>query len=523
MTVFSPPGNSRPSTWTRHVPGVSTCFKSMQKSVDVYPTIITNVFPDKTEICSGELVRFTNQSFGVSAAGSKWFYRVQGDVLPIPGTVLTSKNVNYTLINTTASNPIIYEVVYQATNGFCPASDVIKPITVYRAVTASYDEGPLPHLLVGGNSFVTFTNTSVPVDPAFRYDWDFGLDATPLTTATGVGPFTVDYISQGPRDATLTATNIAAETAGLSCVSQFTKTITITVPPLLVDIEVVPPASCFPSSITVIKNNSTGDRFLWKLYDQNGSLVLTSIESLPVFLITNPGRYTLTFQTSDHLTGQVALLNPPQDFDIYAPPIASYDVRPLVVFVPDTELSTFNYSMGSNGSICVACDYLWKFGDGFDTLGFEPSHKYKIEGKYDITLIVSEDHGDAICTDTLKRAITARQGGVAKVPNAFTPNPNGGGGMGGHSNGGGGGSGGGSNGSFNDVFLPIVKGVEEFNMQIFDRWGNLIFESNSSTDGWTGYNQDNKLMPAGVYVYKLTIRLSDDQRSTQIGDITMIR
>jgi gliding motility-associated-like protein len=84
-----------------------------------------------------------------------------------------------------------------------------------------------------------------------------------------------------------------------------------------------------------------------------------------------------------------------------------------------------------------------------------------------------------------------------------------------------GGSGG--TGSFNDVFLPFVRGVEEFNLQIFDRWGNLIFESNNQNIGWDGYGKDGRILPAGVYVYKLTIRLSDGQRSTQIGDVTMIR
>jgi len=65
--------------------------------------------------------------------------------------------------------------------------------------------------------------------------------------------------------------------------------------------------------------------------------------------------------------------------------------------------------------------------------------------------------------------------------------------------------------------------VEEFNMQIYDRWGNLIFESNSQTVGWDGYDQHGKLMPSGVYVYKLTLRLSDQQRTTQVGDVTLIR
>jgi gliding motility-associated-like protein len=128
------------------------------------------------------------------------------------------------------------------------------------------------------------------------------------------------------------------------------------------------------------------------------------------------------------------------------------------------------------------------------------------------------DHGNGIiCKDTAQQKIIAKQGGQTKIPNAFTPSPNG--------PSGGATSGSGSTGgsTLNDVFLPIVKGVEEFNMQIFDRWGNLIFESNNQNVGWDGYDSSGKLLPAGVYVYKLTLRLSDNQRTTQIGDVTMIR
>jgi len=411
------------------------------------------------------------------------------------------------LTNTTTTNPIIYEVVYQATNGNCPAPDVITPITVYRAVTASFDYSPqgvdLP-VLIGGHSLVTFTNTSVPIDPTqFRYDWDFALDATPAT-AIGVGPFPVDFTSPGPRDIVITATNIAAEAAGLSCSSQFTLSINILLPPIKAEFKAIPLASCYPSQITVTENTSTGDIMEWRLIDNNGRLAATSNADLPVFQVNAAGKYTLSLKSSNSLTGQVAVA-PIQSFIIYDKPLASFDVRPDIVYVPDTELSTFNFSFG-------ATSYLWDFGDNGTSTDFDPTYTYKIEGKYDITLIASNDHGDgAVCSDTLVHTVIAKQGGLTKVPNAFTPNQNG-------PNGGVS-----TNGSFNDVFLPIVKGVEEFNMQIYDRWGNLVFESNSASIGWDGYNREGKLMPAGVYVYKLTVRLSDNQRSTQIGDVTMIR
>ncbi|MBX2901555.1 MAG: gliding motility-associated C-terminal domain-containing protein [Cyclobacteriaceae bacterium] len=479
------------------------CFKSVQRNVTIFPSIITNAFPDRTEICSGTNVQFFNQSFG--ATSHRWFYRVQGTATEID--IRTTPTVNYNLVNTSTTNPIIYEVVYQANNGFCPAADVVMPITVYRDIVAGFNEGVVPPF-VGGISTVTFTNTSTPIDVTqFRYEWNFGLNATPAT-GNGAGPFTVSYSTPGPRDITLRVVNIAAEAAGLGCESTFSKTINIQLLPLVAAFEANPLRACFPANIEVTENTSTGTDMDWRVVDSNGRVVATSTAPLPIFTITSPGTYSIFLTTSVPATGQVANAQR-TGFEVYSNPIASFDLRPNVVYVPDTELTTFNFTTG-------ATDYAWDFGDGGTSDEREPKYRYRVEGVYSVRLIAINDHGGGVlCRDTLSRPVTAKQGGITKVPNAFTPNP------GGPGAGSGGGTGG--NGTFNDVFLPIVKGAEEFNMQIFDRWGNLIFESNSSNIGWDGYDKNGRLLPAGVYVYKLTIRLSDGQRSTQIGDVTMIR
>ncbi|MBX2917094.1 MAG: gliding motility-associated C-terminal domain-containing protein [Cyclobacteriaceae bacterium] len=480
------------------------CFKTQQQNITIFPSIITNAFSDRTEICSGTNVQFFNQSFG--ATSHRWFYRVQGTTTEID--IRTTPTVNYNLVNTSTTNPIIYEVVYQANNGLCPAADVVMPITVYRNIVAGFDEGTVPPF-IGGNSTVTFTNTSTPVDPTqFRYEWNFGLNATPAT-ANGAGPFSVNYSTPGPRDISLRVVNIAAETAGLGCESTFSKTINVQLLPLVAAFEANPLRACFPAEITVTENTSTGDVMEWRVVDSNGRVSATSSAPLPIFRITTPGVYSIFLTTRSSITGQVANLQK-DGFEIFDNPVASFDLRPNVVFVPDTELTTFNFSTG-------ATDYAWDFGDGGTSDQVEPKYVYRVEGVYNVRLVAINDHGGGLlCTDTLTRPVTAKQGGVTKVPNAFTPNPAGPG-----SGNGGGGTGG--NGTFNDVFLPIVKGAEEFNMQIFDRWGNLIFESNSANIGWDGYDKNGRILPAGVYVYKLTIRLSDGQRSTQIGDVTMIR
>lgn len=69
---------------------------------------------------------------------------------------------------------------------------------------------------------------------------------------------------------------------------------------------------------------------------------------------------------------------------------------------------------------------------------------------------------------------------VLYIPNAFTPNSDG----------------------LNDTFGAVGEGIIEYNMQIFDRWGNLIFESNDMKVQWDG-TYHNELVPNGVYVYKI--------------------
>lgn len=90
------------------------------------------------------------------------------------------------------------------------------------------------------------------------------------------------------------------------------------------------------------------------------------------------------------------------------------------------------------------------------------------------------------------------------IPNAFTPNGDG----------------------LNDAFGGIGEGITEYNMQIFNRWGNLIFESNDMKNQWDG-NYNNEIAPMGVYVYKISAKgPSANGRYKNLisktGDVTLV-
>lgn len=90
------------------------------------------------------------------------------------------------------------------------------------------------------------------------------------------------------------------------------------------------------------------------------------------------------------------------------------------------------------------------------------------------------------------------------IPNAFTPNDDG----------------------LNDTFGAIGEGITEYNIQIYNRWGELIFESNDIKTQWDG-NYHNEIVPMGVYVYKISARGPNTSgKSTnsinKTGDITLV-
>ena len=152
----------------------------------------------------------------------------------------------------------------------------------------------------------------------------------------------------------------------------------------------------------------------------------------------------------------------------------------------------------------------WDFGDGNTSTDFEPQHVYGTAGTYTIELAAFNSFG---CSDTvrLENVVQVIEGGTIRIPNAFTPSLSGPtGGVPGNS-------------TFNDVFLPITEGVEQFNMIVVDRWGNIVFESNDKNIGWDGYDKNGNLLPTGVYVYKLKLVLANKEKFEKIGDITLLR
>ncbi len=512
-------------------PSIPSCgVVSSLKNIRIYPAILPNIIVNPEEVCSNTPINVQNNTMGGNT--HRWTVTQDPNGTPqvLPGFPLTRTaplSEIFTIRNHTTVNPMEYAIRYEmensAGNGSC-AKDTTVIVRVYRESIAKIGSPKDPAVAIPDWSApaldITFENASTPgvYFGDFEYTWVFSnnnVNTPPETRPSTSLTETYGFADAGVgKRVTLTSVNVLARTNGMpnngcSTIDEFVFEITMPLPN--VAFIATPAAACLPAVIET-DNQSTGNLINdWIVYDQFGQQVTTAPNQVePSFHFNTPGSYTIQLTVRQYATGPS--LSTTQTVRIYDNPVASYITSPMeVVFVPDQELYTINRSQSTH----INTRYEWDFGDGtlYDTP--EPSHKYAVEGLYKIRLVAIDEFegGTLLCTDTATHNIQARAAGLVSVPNAFTPNPAG-------PNGGVVDN---SGRTMNDVFLPSTKGVKEFHMQIYDRWGNLVFESKQQNRGWDGYDRNNNILPSGVYVYKLVLRMANDQRVTQVGDVTLLR
>jgi gliding motility-associated-like protein len=141
----------------------------------------------------------------------------------------------------------------------------------------------------------------------------------------------------------------------------------------------------------------------------------------------------------------------------------------------------------------------WDLGDNETSIMQFPEHTYPDTGTYNVTQIAINQFG---CRDTIMHPVRINGESTTFIPNAFTPNGN----------------------SLNDVFAPKFYGITEFQMVIFDRWGNQIFKTEDMNEGWNGkVNGSGEEVMQDVYVYKIFTKDILHNNHRYIGTITVVK
>jgi hypothetical protein len=209
----------------------------------------------------------------------------------------------------------------------------------------------------------------------------------------------------------------------------------------------------------------------------------------PTKLFSIPGTYQVRLIARDSNTCNKSDTSDYFTFIVSERPVAHFNWLPNPPLT-NTPTQFINQSIG-------AVHYLWSFGDGQISTEVNPKYQYISTGDFTVQLIAYNQYE---CTDTFSLTVKALIDPLLDVPNAFTP------------------------GRFGENGIIKVKGfgIRKLTWKIFNRWGQLVFQSNNIYNGWDGTFK-GKLQPMDVYSYILEADLTNGKTVTKTGDITLIR
>ena len=334
-------------------------------------------------------------------------------------------------------------------------------------------------------SYVLTNLSSAPAGYPFSntaFNWSFGDGTTKLNDNLTDQP-THSFPAPGPYKVTLSLNdteycNYPLDTTRILYVAQNVKA-SFTTPAL----------GCAPYQAVFTNTSIAGQKYYWNFGDESP---IDSVDVSPTHLYNNVGTYTISLIAVDSSTCNVV-----DSFSltitVQGKPTAGFTYEPVPPQPPNTP------TVFTDGST-PAVKYQWLFGDGTSETKTTPDtvvHLYNKTDTFRACLVVTNASG---CSDTVCHPVPAVINPLLDVPNAFTP------------------------GRFgqNAIIKVVGFGITHMVWRIYNRWGQVVFESEDANIGWDGTYR-GVLQPMDVYAYTLEAEYSDGSHTSKKGDITLIR
>lgn len=343
------------------------------------------------------------------------------------------------------------------------------------------------------NQVAQFTDLStIPAGASLgAWSWDFGDGGNstiqnPNHTYAGDGTFTV----------TLEVTS----TSG--CSASFADQI-IVYPTPIVDFTGIDTSGCSPVCFTlngsaIVNPGVSIDNYQWTF--SNGIVYNTSTSTLQECFennTTNPIFLGVNLEvTTEH--GCIGSINKPNFINLFYNPIAAFDYQPANPDILDPTVTFINNSIN-------ALTYEWNIDEVGTLTDVNPIVKFEEEPFiYGVELIAITEDG---CRDTIVGSVEIKDVILFFIPNTFTPDFD----------------------MFNQTFQPVfTSGFDpmDFNLKIYNRWGEIVFESFDASVGWDGtYGaESNRIVKEGTYIWTIEFKETmSDRRHQHRGHVNLIK
>lgn len=309
---------------------------------------------------------------------------------------------------------------------------------------------------------------------ADTYIWDMGVVDGVSFTPVAAGTFTFNMLG--------------TITGGCSGVDD----VTITVHPLpIVNFIADETKGCAPFA-TSFSSSTPGATYMWSFGDGGTGSGASVNHNYP-----SAGEYDVTL-TVITVNGCTATDTYVDYISVVETPIASFTYSPTSINITNTEVVFTNTSLYGN-------TFEWDFNDGSSISTDEnPTHSFPVIGNrtYNVVLTVESDFG---CQDVAEQLITVEDALFYYIPNAFTPDGD----------------------SFNEEFKPIFDlglDVYDYHLIIFNRWGEIMFESYDAGYGWNGAYGSGEIAADGVYTWTIEFgETMSDKKHNISGHVILIR
>ena len=310
--------------------------------------------------------------------------------------------------------------------------------------------------------------------PDYSYLWSTG-DTTLVIDSLTTGNYSVEILD------------------ALGC--YFSMDIFLEEPPeLQISFDVDSLAGCSPFSVSFTNTSNATAECQWDFGDGN---TFSGCEN--VFNVYEEGGiYTVALTAYDE-NGCFNDVTYNDFITVYQTPTAAMNIEPQILY-PETP--TTNITNTSEG----ASMYVWNLGDSPQDNGFfEPgdyTYPANVLDTFIVTLIAISDEG---CTDSTFALVRFNNDPFYFAPNSFTPDGN----------------------NSNDVWMPVFSSpgdVDQYSLQIYNRWGQLVFATDQLEDGWNGMvGNSGNIAQDGVYTWKMTFKWYDQRRFQITGHINLLK
>lgn len=238
---------------------------------------------------------------------------------------------------------------------------------------------------------------------------------------------------------------------------------------------------CGTSSVTLNATSTSTDVASYSWTGPNGTSIVSGANTANP-TVQDSGKYYLTITNSFGCTSTDSI------YVSLSNVVAAFNGTPLSGISP----LDVNFTDASVG----ATNFNWNFGDGATSSTQNPNHTFN-SGTYTVMLIATSGS----CSDTAYTVVVVEDGLTLEIPNVFTPNGD----------------------NVNELFVIKSTGIKEITLQIFNRWGEKLYEFNGPKASWDGKAPSGEDVPEGTYFYFVKAIGFDDKEIEQHGSVNLFR